>query len=51
MGYHKTKDILHVMNLLGHKNIKNRLIYIKIEAATFSYICEIDYVKLFEKRK
>jgi integrase len=25
--YHKTKDILYVMQLLGHKNIKNTLIY------------------------
>lgn len=27
MEYSKTKDILHVMNLLGHKNIKNTLVY------------------------
>jgi len=27
MEYHKTKDILHVMRLLGHKNINNTLIY------------------------
>lgn len=25
--YHKTKDILHVMRLLGHKSINNTLIY------------------------
>jgi integrase len=25
--YHKTKDILHVMQVLGHKSIKNTLIY------------------------
>ena len=25
--YHKTKDILHVMQLLGHKNIRNTLVY------------------------
>ena len=25
--YHRTKDILHVMRLLGHKNIKNTLVY------------------------
>jgi len=25
--YHKTKDILYVKELLGHKNIKNTLIY------------------------
>ena len=27
MEYHKTKDILHVMQLLGHKNIRNTLVY------------------------
>lgn len=25
--YHRTKDILHVMQFLGHRNIKNTLIY------------------------
>ena len=30
MEYHKTKDILHVMRLLGHKNIKNTLIYTQL---------------------
>jgi len=27
MEYHKTKDILHVMRILGHKNTNNTLIY------------------------
>jgi integrase len=27
MEYHKTKDILHVMNILGHKSISNTLVY------------------------
>lgn len=27
MEYHKTKDILHVMRVLGHKNIKSTLVY------------------------
>ena len=27
MEYHRTKDILHVMRVLGHKNIKNTLVY------------------------
>jgi integrase len=35
MEYHKTKDIIHVMQLLGHRNIKNTLIYISIEKALF----------------
>jgi len=30
MQYHKTKDILHVMRLLGHKNINNTLIYAQL---------------------
>jgi len=34
--YHKTKDILHVMKLLGHRNIKNTLIYIDLENVLFS---------------
>jgi integrase len=28
--YAKTKDILHVMRLLGHKNINNTLIYTQL---------------------
>ena len=28
--YHRTKDILHVMRLLGHKNIANTLIYTQL---------------------
>jgi hypothetical protein len=27
MEYAKTKNILHVMQMLGHKNIQNRLVY------------------------
>ena len=27
MEYHRTKDILHVKQLLGHENINNTLIY------------------------
>jgi hypothetical protein len=30
MEYHKTKDILHVMWLLGHKDIKNTLKYTQL---------------------
>lgn len=33
--YHKTKDILYVKEVLGHKNIQNTLIYIHLEAAIF----------------
>jgi len=73
MEYHKTKDILYVMQFLGHKNIKNTLIYTQLvsfendeyicKAATnvkeatelieagFEYICDVEGVKLFRKRK
>ena len=32
MEYHKTKDILHVKQLLGHKSINNTLIYTQLIA-------------------
>ena len=35
MEYHKTKDIMHVKYVLGHKEIKATLVYINIEQATF----------------
>ena len=35
MEYHRTKDILHVQRLLGHKNIDNTMIYIDVERALF----------------
>jgi len=40
MQYHKTKDILHVQRLLGHKNIQNTLIYIDLEAKIFNSTSE-----------
>lgn len=35
MEYHKTRDILHVMKILGHKDIKSTLVYIDLEHAIF----------------
>ena len=40
MEYHKTKDIIHVMKVLGHKAIKNTLVYINMEAAIYLNIDE-----------
>jgi len=33
--YHKTKDIIHVKTVLGHRNIENTMIYINLEQAIF----------------
>ncbi len=30
MEYHKTRDILHVMQMLGHRNINNTLVYTRL---------------------
>jgi len=74
MEYHKTKDILHVMRLLGNKRIQNTLKYTQLiefsehdeyvcktarttdEAkelieSGFEYVCDMEQVKLFRKRK
>jgi hypothetical protein len=41
MEYHRTKDILHVMRLLEHRNIKNTLRYAQlIDFDTDEYICK-----------
>jgi integrase len=34
--YHRTKDILHVQRLLGHKSIQNTLIYIDLESKLYN---------------
>ena len=73
MEYYRTKDILHVKELLGHVNIQNTLVYTHLvhfendefvckaaetveEAKAlieegFSYVCEVEDVKLFRKPK
>jgi integrase len=35
MEYHKTKDIVHVQAVLGHKDIKTTMIYINLENALY----------------
>jgi len=35
MGYHRTRDILHVKRLLGHQSINTTLIYIDLNHAIF----------------
>jgi len=36
MEYHRTKDILYVKRILGHKSIQNTLVYIDLEANLFT---------------
>jgi hypothetical protein len=71
--YAKTKDLLWVMHVLGHKSIKNTIIYThlcdfkseeyysaaaktvdearKLIESGFQYVCDMESVKLFSKRK
>ncbi|MEM3666287.1 MAG: site-specific integrase [Candidatus Bathyarchaeia archaeon] len=73
MEYYRTKDLLHVKTLLGHKDIRTTLRYVQLigfsndeytcavartvdEAKAlielgFEFVCDIDGVKLFRKRK
>jgi integrase len=73
MEYHRTKDLLYVKSLLGHRDLRATLRYThlldskdeeyisavartldearKLIEQGFEYVCEIDEVKLFRKRK
>jgi len=35
MEYHRTKDIIHVQQILGHKNIQNTMVYITLSRELF----------------
>jgi integrase len=42
MEYHRTKDILHVMQVLGHKNIRNTLVYTHlVDFENDEYVCKV----------
>jgi integrase len=42
MEYHKTKDILHVMRILGHKNIQNTLVYTHlVDWENDDWVCKV----------
>ncbi len=51
MEYHKTRDILHVQQLLGHRDLRNTLIYINLEKAIFQNADEEYHVKVAETFK
>lgn len=44
--YHRTKDILYVKKLLGHKKIENTEIYIDVEHALFQTLNDEFHVKV-----
>jgi integrase len=48
MEYHKTKDIVHVKNLLRHRKIENTMIYVNLEAALFQDRNDEFHVKMAE---
>jgi integrase len=42
MEYHRTRDILHVMQLLGHKNIRNTLVYTHlVDFGGDEFVCKV----------
>ena len=45
--YHRTKDTLHVMQILGHKNIKNTLLYVQLAEELFKD--EIEFISKVAK--
>jgi len=54
MEYHQTIDILHVMRVLGHKNIHNTLVYTHlVNFESDDWVCKVassleEAVKLIE---
>lgn len=50
MEYHRTRDILHVMRLLGHKSIKNTLVYTHlVDFGGDDFVCKV--AKTIEQAK
>jgi integrase len=42
MEYHRTRDILHVMQLLGHKSIRNTLVYTHlVDFGGDEFVCKV----------
>lgn len=49
MEYHRPKDILHVMQVLGHKSIKNTLLYVQLAEELFKD--QQEYVSKIAKKE
>ena len=47
--YHQTKDIVYVMNFLGHKKIDNTLLYIQLAEVIFKETTDEFTVRVAEK--
>jgi hypothetical protein len=43
--YNETRDMLHAQQLVGHRDLRNRLIYINLEKALFQNADEEFHVK------
>ena len=44
MEYHKTRDILHVMQVLGHKSISNTMMYTQlVDFQEDDYVARINH--------
>jgi len=42
MEYHRTRDIVHVQRILGHRNIGNTLRYVRlIDFSSDDFICKV----------
>ena len=49
MEYHKTRDILHVMRVLGHRCVQNTMVYIDLEQALYKQTTDDFTVKVAKK--
>lgn len=43
LEYHRTKDLLHVQQLLGHREVKNTMLYIQLDKHLFQNFNENQY--------
>ncbi|MGC9346244.1 MAG: tyrosine-type recombinase/integrase [Candidatus Bathyarchaeales archaeon] len=44
MEYHRTRDLLYVQQILGHKSIQNTMVYIQYEKALYGTPVEKDFI-------
>jgi site-specific recombinase XerC len=59
MEYHRTKDLLHVQQRLGHRSVSSTMLYTELVdfeseeliSAAFEYVTGREDVKVYRKRK